>query len=206
MKLRCTGARMTGPVGGTSSAPSTVVRNRIRLTRRTSTRRNRYERGERDVGVPRRGPPGVGSGGWLPPSQPRQDLLHDVLDRPVGGVDDPGPVGHAERATPGGCCRVWSRAGQGSGVLLGPPSGPLTGRRRQVDLEVGVGQHHRADVATLDDAPAVLGHPRRWRSTSTARTSGLAATADTARLTSGPRMASVTSVPSASTRSPTVDG
>ena len=37
----------------------------------------------------------------------------------------------------------------------------------------------------------------------TARTAGLAATADTAALTSGPRMASVMSVPSATTRSPT---
>ena len=43
----------------------------------------------------------------------------------------------------------------------------------------------------------------RWRSTSTARTPGLAATADTAPLTSGPRMASVTSVAVDLTRSPT---
>ena len=65
MNERCTGAMMTGPVGGTSSAPSTVVRNRIRLTRRTSTRMNRYKGvNEMSVPPPPGGPVG-GSGGWF---------------------------------------------------------------------------------------------------------------------------------------------
>ena len=41
MNDRCTGAMITGPVAGTWSAPSTVVRKHSRLSQWTSTRRNR---------------------------------------------------------------------------------------------------------------------------------------------------------------------
>ena len=113
----------------------------------------------------------------------------------------------APSATPSGRGRAGAvdpvSPGHGVGPLLGAAPGPLLGDGGEVDLEIGLGEDHRADVPALDHPPAVLGRPRRWRGTSTARTSGLAATAETAALTSGPRMASVTSVPSTTTRSPT---
>ena len=44
-------------------------------------------------------------------------------------------------------------------TLPGPAPGPLAGAGREIDLEIGVGEHHRADVATLHHAGAALGHP-----------------------------------------------
>ena len=35
-----------------------------------------------------------------------------------------------------------------------------SGEAVEVQLEVGVGQHHRADVPALHHPPAVVGHPR----------------------------------------------
>ena len=49
--------------------------------------------------------------------------------------------------------------GQGVGALLRPAAGPLVGRRREVDLDLGVGKDHRADVAALDHPSPTFGHP-----------------------------------------------
>ena len=78
--------------------------------------------------------------------------------RPVGGVDDPGPVGHAQgRRRPGAVEPV--TAGQGVRALLRPAPGPLVGGGGEVDLDVGVGEDHRADVPALDHPAPPLGHP-----------------------------------------------
>ncbi len=47
------------------------------------------------------------------------------------------------------------------GDLLRPPRGPDLGGGVEVHLELGVGEHDRADVTTLDHATAVLGRPTR---------------------------------------------
>ena len=45
------------------------------------------------------------------------------------------------------------------GHLLGPARGPDLGAGVEVHLELGVGEHHRADVAALHHAAAALGGP-----------------------------------------------
>ena len=87
------------------------------------------------------------------------------------------------------------------GDLLRAAGGPHLGPGVEVHLELGVGEHDRADVATLDDAAAVALRPSRAAGRPARRArSALAATELTARVTSGPRISMVASTPS--TRTP----
>ena len=88
------------------------------------------------------------------------------------------------------------------GDLGGPALGPHLGAGAQVHLEHGVGEHDRADVAALQHAAAPLVGPLPLAAHQLgSRTPGLAATSDTARDTSGPRISMVASTPSTRTRS-----
>ena len=69
-------------------------------------------------------------------------------------------------------------------ALLGPPPRPLLDRRLEEDLEIGVGQDDRADVAPGHHDPA--GRRQRALPSSRARrSSGIAETAETAASTAG---------------------
>ena len=86
--------------------------------------------------------------------------------------------------------------GDVGGVLGAAALGAGGGRGGQVDLEVGVGGDDRGDVPALDDDAGGAGDdlPLQARPAAGVRP-GTAATAETAPVTSGPRMAASTSVP-----------
>ena len=121
------------------------------------------------------------------------------------------------RVSAEGTSAGWSRDGRGapgrrwtSSTLR--PSARSSARRRartavdgrQVDLEIGVGEHDRPDVAALDHPPAPGPAPRpRWRPTSSARTPGWRPRPKRPRRRRPTRMPAVASSPSTTTRSPT---
>ena len=95
-----------------------------------------------------------------------------------------------------GRCRSWSRRAIAASISSTSPPvsadaalGTHPRRRREVQLQLGVREHHRADVAALDHPAAVLDRPSAaGAARSSARTRLLAATALTAVVTSGVRM------------------
>ena len=135
-------------------------------------------------------------------SQPRQHLLHDIVDAAAGRVEHVG-VGR----------RVRGETGTG-GVDAGP-AGPRPSRRLVAAAPPGPllasTRSGTPSASRRGTRPCRCPGPRRRRRRGrpptragarpgARRTPGLAATAETARLTSGVRMASVTSCPSITTR------
>ena len=86
------------------------------------------------------------------------------------------------------------------GDLLVAPPRPHLGDGGEVDLQLGVGEDDRADVAALDHPAAVRLGPRTLTPAHLGAHPGLAATMLTARVTSGPRISMVASTPSTITR------
>jgi hypothetical protein len=99
------------------------------------------------------------------PSQEPQDVVDDGVDAHVAGVDDDGVTRLCEWAV--AARRVLAVASDDRRLDVGdvaadlgdPALGAHPRRRRHEQLERGVGEHDRADVAPLDDAAVVLVDP-----------------------------------------------
>ena len=134
------------------------------------------------------------------------DALHDLVDAEAGGVQLHGVVGGAKRGMLAlGVLSVAKSLvalhGGGVGAQLGGAAlRTLLRAGREEDLDRRLGRDDRADVTALGNP--VAGAQERALFTSAARTFSLVAMREAASETSGARIASVTSRPSASTRSP----
>ena len=95
-------------------------------------------------------------------------------------------------------CRL--RRARGQAALRGAAAGTLLDADLEVELELRVRQHDRADVPTGHDDAAARRPGRAAAARSAARTSGWRATALTRRSTSGACSSSVTSRPPTRTR------
>src|SRR5690349_20727881 len=105
------------------------------------------------------------SEGWYMPSGRRSgqldEAVHDLVDAQVGGVelDRVGDLRQRARG-PAAVQPVTTRDVRGhrghvAADLAGPPARPRLRARRQVDLRTCRRPDDRADVAPLDDDPAV---------------------------------------------------
>ena len=136
----------------------------------------------------------------------RDDEVDDLVEGVRRRVDVHGAVGHRERGRRP--ARVDLVAGQqgllggrdvGAALLGGAAGGAGGGVGADVELDRGVRDDDRADVAALDDDPAAADSSAitaRWSSRRRARTSGTALTGETAALTSSLRIPTATSTPS----------
>ena len=217
-------AMMTGPSRGiASSAPSTRIAGQPGQADRESPRASVAISGgecRRRVGVTGRlltaaragSVAGRGSrGAGLGVADRADDGRDGLLERVAVGRDDPGVRRRCAAARPRGS-RRGGRAGAGPRGSPAPPGRPGRARaprsgagraprpRRRGKLEVGVGQHDRADVAAGHDDPAARRPGRAGAASRAARTSATAETADTAASTAGLRTSSVWSTPSTTTR------
>ena len=172
--------------------PVRRIQRRDGPRRAASGRRRRLARGRsRRVGVARS--PARASASRIAPTTAVDGLLErvavgrdDPRRRPRSGAARPARVASRSIAPPQRLeDRRGLRAVRVQAALLGAAPGPLVDRRVEVDLEVGVGQHDRADVAAGHHDPAVRARGRAGAASSAARTSGTAETAETAASTAG---------------------
>ena len=205
--LRCVGARMKMPSAGTFSRPSTFIRHHSRQNPVTRLRTMKYAIWCDQVSCSA----SLVSILVMPCSSRRRMWSSTSSIVQAGGVDDGGASRLGERTVRPGAVVVVAGSDGALDLVdvaagLGhPPFGADARRRGEVQLQLGVGEDHRSDVATLDHAAARARRPTAcWRSRSSARTPLFAATLLTAAVTSGVRMAAVASTPSTNTpRSPT---
>ena len=162
--------------------------------RRARARQAVDERGLADVGVA----DDRDLHGVLAPTS-ADDARHDLVDAQAGGVDLDGIGRRDHRRVLAARVALVALADLVDGHAAAPGALVLVGR--QPHLELGVGRHDRADVAPLGDPVAAAMSARCWSSRA-ARTAGSAARREASWEISGVRIASLTSSPSSSTRSP----
>ena len=220
---RCTGASTNAPSAGTCSPPTICTRPKAMATSRISADDGVIEERVHRVSGPshvrasspgRRAGAGVVVSVTIGPLRCRLRLgvgdqvehrVDDVVDVAVGGVDGDRVVGLRRAGWPRGpgrgrrAGRCRRRRSRSRGRSPPWPAGRPGPRRDAVryTFRAASGNTTRADVAALDHAAAALGGPlAAGGSRSSVRTAGLAATVDTARVTSGPRISMVASTPS----------
>ena len=93
------------------------------------------------------------------------DRVDDVVDRDAGGVDDDGAAVGAQRAVEAAHVPTVAFGDRGGDVLdvaadlAHSAGGALLRRCGDEQLEGGIGEHDRADIAAFDDAAAVVVGP-----------------------------------------------
>src|SRR5688572_1522282 len=150
---------MSGPSRGISPSISTVT-----LAPRRSIVRESRPAKRSSSGTPLLGPSVIERFVLFRATDQGHDLAHGLLERVAGRIEDCRPLGYAQRA--GGTRAVDLVALTQLGLDLGervrivgqtsfrgPPARALRDRHVEVQLEIGVGQHHRADVAPGHDEP-----------------------------------------------------
>ena len=152
---RCDGATMYAPVGGTCSLPTTRTRNTT-LNALSTTARGELVEGHANTCSARATIPAMTSAA----------VTSLVSITTASGAASSGRVARprVESAWSRRCERVAhvvdrDRARRGHLVALAPRGADVVPRGEE-DLQRRVGEHDGADVAALDDAPAVLAYPR----------------------------------------------
>ena len=182
MKLRCTGARMTGPVAGTRSAPCTRTRQSTRQMVWASSRAARYRTSGTPTWNERPGARRVGhvvcrhrsTSSRMSNASRRVESIRTASSARSSGCgrgDTFRPASSRSRRTRSVATSATLRA---VAALPRPPAGPYAGVGGQVHLQVGVGQHDVADARVPPPRPRhARRHPgRRWRATDSFRARG----------------------------------